>query len=88
MIELPKIELKNEPPEQDFDFKKIHDLQFIDIDKILKPQPVAISIGTIKYKGENYPIPFGSYGDFSCIVGASKSKKTFLKSLLTACYIG
>jgi hypothetical protein len=88
MIELPKIELKNEPPEQELNFKKIHDLQFIDIDKILKPQPVAISIGTIKYKGENYPIPFGSYGDFSCIVGASKSKKTFLKSLLTACYIG
>jgi hypothetical protein len=88
MIELPKIELKNEPPEQDFDFKKIHDLQFIDIDKILKPQPVAISIGVSKYKGNDYPIPFGSYGDFSCIVGASKSKKTFLKSLLTACYIG
>ena len=88
MIELPKIELKNEPQEQNFDFKKIHDLQFIDIDEVLKPQPVAISIGSSQYKGQNYPIPFGSYGDFSCIVGASKSKKTFLKSLLTACYIG
>ena len=88
MIELPKIELKNEPPEKDFDFKKIHDLQFVDIDKVLKPQPVAISIGVSKYKGNDYPIPIGSYGDFSCIVGASKSKKTFLKSLLTACYIG
>jgi hypothetical protein len=88
MIELPKIELKKEPQEQDFDFKKIHDLQFVDIDEVLKPQPVAISIGTSKYKGQNYPIPFGSYGDFSCIVGASKSKKTFLKSLFTACYIG
>jgi hypothetical protein len=88
MIELPKIELKTEPQEQDLDFKKIHDLQFVDIDEILKPQPVAISIGSSQYKGQNYPIPFGSYGDFSCIVGASKSKKTFLKSLLTACYIG
>ena len=88
MIELPKIELKPEPQEQDLDFKKIHDLQFVDIDEILKPQPVAISIGSSQYKGQNYPIPFGSYGDFSCIVGASKSKKTFLKSLLTSCYIG
>jgi hypothetical protein len=88
MIELPKIELKPEPKEQEFNFKNIHDLQFVDIDEVLKPQPVAISIGTSQYKGQNYPIPFGSYGDFSCIVGASKSKKTFLKSLITACYIG
>lgn len=88
MIELPKIELKPEPQEKEFNFKQIHDLQFVDIDEVLKPQPVAISIGSSKYKGQNYPIPFGSYGDFSCIVGASKSKKTFLKSLLTACYIG
>lgn len=88
MIELPKIELKPEAQEQEINFKQIHDFQFVDIDEVLKPQPVAISIGTSKYKGQNYPIPFGSYGDFSCIVGASKSKKTFLKSLFTACYIG
>ena len=88
MIEIPKIELKNEPELQEINFKNIHDLQFVDIEQVLKPQPVAISIGTSQYKGQNYAIPFGSYGDFSCIVGASKSKKTFLKSLLTACYIG
>lgn len=88
MIEIPEIKLKNSPQEQDVNFKKIHDTQFVDIDEVFKPQPVAISIGESLYKGENYPIPFGSYGDFSCIVGASKSKKTFLKSLLTACYIG
>jgi hypothetical protein len=88
MIELPKIELKNEPQDVEYNFKQIHDAQFVDIDEVLKPQPVAISIGSSQYKGQKYPIPFGSYGDFSCIVGASKSKKTFLKSLLTACYIG
>jgi hypothetical protein len=33
----------------------------------MKPQPVAISIGSSEYKGTNYPI-FSSYGDFSCIV--------------------
>jgi hypothetical protein len=34
-------------------------------------------IGSSEYKGTNYPIPFGSYGDFSCIVGASKVKRLF-----------
>lgn len=70
------------------DYKKIHDQSFINVDEILKPQPVAISIGKSVYKGSDYPIAYGSYGDFSCIVGASKSKKTFLKSMLTASYIG
>lgn len=70
------------------DFESLHDQYFVDIEEVLKPQPVAISIGETQYKGNSYPISFGSYGDFSCIVGASKSKKTFLKSLLTACYIG
>ena len=88
MIEIPEIKLKDNPQEQEINFKKIHDTQFIDIDEVFKPQPVAISIGESIYKGKKYPIPFGSYGDFSCIVGASKSKKTFLKSLFTACYIG
>ena len=88
MIEIPQIKLKGAEQEQEYNFKKVHDLQFVDIDEVLKPQPVAISIGTSQYKGQSYPIPFGSYGDFSCIVGASKSKKTFLKSLFTACYIG
>lgn len=54
----------------------------------LPKQPIAISIGKHEYKGNRYHTPFGSYGDFSCIVGASKSKKTFLKSLITASYIG
>ena len=40
-------------------------------------------------KGQDtFPIPFGTYGNFSCLVGASKSRKTFLKSLITASYIG
>lgn len=89
MIEIGDINLKNNVPElKEVSFKELHDTHFIDIDEVLKPQPVAISIGQTMYKGNYYPIAYGSYGDFSCIVGASKSKKTFLKSLLTACYIG
>jgi hypothetical protein len=70
------------------DFKKIHDEHFVSVDEILKPQPVAISIGYAEYKGTNFPISMGSYGDFSCIVGASKAKKSFLKSMFIAGFIG
>ena len=70
------------------DFKKIFNEALIDPSEELKPQPIALSIRESEYKGTLYPIPFGSYGDFSCIVGASKSRKTFFKSMIEAGYIG
>jgi hypothetical protein len=76
----------NEP--LSIDFKEMLNNSLIDPSEELKPQPIAISIGSSNYKGVEYPIPFGSYGDFSCIVGASKSKKTFFKSMIEAGYIG
>lgn len=76
----------NEP--LSIDFKEMFSNTLIDPSEELKPQPIALSIGTSNYKGTEYPIPFGSYGDFSCIVGASKSKKTFFKSMIEAGYIG
>lgn len=82
------IVIQSQTESLDKDFNKIHDEHFVSVDEILKPQPVAISIGHTKYKETNYPIPMGSYGDFSCIVGASKAKKSFLKSLLVGGYIG
>jgi len=86
MIEIPKlVGLDNTPM---LDIEEMLKKCFVDVNAILKPQPIALSIGTTEYKGNRIPIPYGSYGGFSCIVGASKSKKTFLKSLLVACYIG
>lgn len=70
------------------DFNSMYKDALIDAAEEIKPQPIAISIGHTNYKGINYPTPFGSYGDFSCIVGASKSKKTFFKSMIEASYIG
>ena len=70
------------------DFHKIHNESFVNTEKILEYPPVALSIGDITLGQSTYPIPFGTYGNFSCIVGASKSRKTFLKSLLLASYIG
>jgi hypothetical protein len=70
------------------DFNKILKDSYIDPAEEIKPQPVAVSIGSSIYKGNTYPIPFGSYGDISCIVGASKSRKTFFKSMIIAGYLG
>jgi hypothetical protein len=70
------------------DFKSMFKEALVDPAEEIKPQPIALSIGYTDYRGTNYPTPFGSYGDFSCIVGASKSKKTFFKSMIEASYIG
>jgi len=70
------------------DFSAMEKESFVDVSLVMERQPIALSFGTYDYKGNSYPVPFGSYGDFSCIVGASKSMKTFLKSALIAGYIG
>ena len=87
MKELPQIEL-SDSKETTTDFKGILKNAFVDVEAKIIKQPVAISIGESEYKQSFYPIPFGSYGDYSCIVGSSKSTKTFLKSALIAAYIG
>ena len=71
-----------------FDFKEMFNKTLIDPSEEIKQQPIALSVGQTEYKGTFYPVPFGSYGDFSCIVGASKSRKTFFKSMIEAGYIG
>lgn len=87
MIEIPKFDIVNNDVPI-IDFNKIELESYIDPSLELKPQPIALSLGETEYKGLYYPIPIGSYGDFSCIVGASKSRKTFVKSLIVAGYLG
>jgi len=70
------------------DFAKMFKDAYINPSEKIKPQPLAISMGVKLYKSEYYPVPLGSYGDFSCLVGASKSGKTFLKSGIEAIYLG
>ncbi len=76
-VETPKIDLNG-----------MFARSFVNVNEKMYHQPVCISIGESTYKQQRYPIPFGSYGDYSCIVGSSKGKKTFLKSALIAGYIG
>lgn len=79
---------KKQVGKNSFDPFKIKESAYIDLDKTISHPPTAISIGTYSYRGNEYPKPFGSYGDISCIVGPSKSKKTFFKSAVIAAYIG
>lgn len=67
---------------------KIFDDASVNLFEKLKPQPVCISIGEHNFGQGIYPTPFGSYGDYSCLVGASKAKKSFMKSAICAAYFG
>lgn len=73
---------------EEVDYKTLQAKYYLDLHKPIERQPVALSIGNYGQGNYSYPIPFGSYGDFSCIVGASKSMKTYLKTALIAGYIG
>lgn len=76
--------LKIETLEETIDYNKLYDDAFVDVTKQLEKQPIALSMG--KKFGEFTPIV--TYGNFMCLVGASKSMKTFLKTALTASYVG
>ena len=69
-------------------FKNIYDSAFVDVTKKIEYPPVALSIGKKTMGSKVFPIPFGTYGNFSCIVGPPKTQKTFLKSLLVSRYLG
>ncbi len=66
------------------DFDKIRKESYINPSARIDRPPIAISIGD--FGGD--PIPFGTYGNFSCITGPSKVGKSFMKQALLAGYIG
>ncbi len=74
--------------ESDFDYKKYFDDCFVDISEDIPFPPVALSIGKTDYRGTMYDNPTFTYGEISLIKAKKKSKKTFLKTALAACYIG
>lgn len=71
-----------------FDFEKIELECSVDLsEEILHPE-ILLSIGKYDYKGHSYDNPIMTAGEFSAIIAASKSKKSFLKSAFLGCYIG
>lgn len=74
--------------ESKIDFSRMHKEATTDLKNPPSRPPLAISIGTTNYSGQNYPLRFGTYGNISMIKGEEKSRKSFLKSMLLACAIG
>lgn len=70
--------------EETFNGVALHKKLYINPKDKLEHPPIALSCGDSF--GEATPIV--TYGNFACIVGASKSMKSFFKSALLACYIG
>ena len=64
---------------------------FVDTTEIISYPPVALSLGehTINTKTglKTYPIPIGTYGNFSFVQAPPKTKKTFFISLLASVYL-
>lgn len=83
--DLDNIDLQNE---DEFNYKEIFNKCLVDLSEDLMLPPTALGIGYHDYKGNQYLNNTFSYGEFSAIVAASKSKKTFFKSALIAGYIG
>ena len=65
----------------------VEDKAYIDPNKEVEYPPVAISMGNFMAGKEIYPIPIGTYGNFSFVAAPPKSKKTFFVSLLSAVYL-
>ncbi len=63
----------------------------LDTSETISYPPIAISMGvkkfTTKQGTETYPIPIGTYGNFSFVQAPPKTKKTFFISLLASVYL-
>ena len=79
---------ENRSDKKKINYPEIYKSAFVDVNKKIEHPPTAISVGTHTVSGNVYPTDFATYGNFSCLVGASKSRKTFFKSMITAAYIG
>jgi hypothetical protein len=79
---------KNLESVSEIDFEKIEQSCFVDLSEEMQHPETLLSIGQHEYKGNFYPTPIMTAGEFSAIIATSKSKKTFLKSAFLASYIG
>jgi hypothetical protein len=71
-----------------FDFDKMFSECIVDLDVVYDRPPTALSIGQYEESGKWYDNHVHTYGEFSATVAPSKTKKSFYKSALIACYLG
>jgi len=70
----------------------LYDDAYVDISEEVKYPPVAISCGSYTENNTDgtsteYPIPLGTYGNFSFVQAPPKVGKSFFTSLLTSAYL-
>lgn len=73
---------------ENIDYLSMLDECIVDLDIEIKQPNILLSIGRHEYKGNYYPTPIMTEGEFSAIIAQSKAKKSFLKSAFLGCYIG
>ena len=73
--------------ETEIDYQTIANSCIVDLSEQLAHPEILLSIGKHEYKGNWYPTPLMTSGEFSAIIATSKAKKTFLKSAFLGCYI-
>jgi hypothetical protein len=88
MIEPIQIENQSHDLEQPKDYVEMLKECMVDLDLEIQQPNILISVGEHQYKGNYYPTPIMTEGEFSAIIAVSKAKKSFLKSALIGAYIG
>jgi len=80
--------MSNEYTEKDFKlFEEINKNGRVNPFEKVEYPPVAISMGETMMGGKSFPIPLGTYGNFSFVYGPPKTRKTFLISLMSSVYL-
>jgi len=80
-----EIILKQDLDEIDLDFEKMHERVFFDLKKKPLSPEIVLSFGR---NDRNDLISVATLGNISMIIGEEKSRKTWLKSLITGCLFG
>lgn len=88
---IPTVTKKTESQESVLiNYFDVHNKSVVNLNEIPLRPPLAISIGfdDIAYKGNHYPLRFGTFGNISMIKGEEKARKSWLKSMIIGCAIG
>lgn len=84
----PKLKIEDYQIEPEFNYEQAYKECYVDLSKPPVAPEIVLSIGSTEYKGLTYANPTLTKDEMSVIVAPKKSKKSFLKAALAACYIG
>jgi hypothetical protein len=59
------------------DYLSMLDECYVDLDLEIERPRILLSVGHHEYRGEFYPTPIMTEGEFSAVIAVSKAKKSF-----------